>query len=161
MARKLSFGVVASCLLSLGCGCASPDKQPEVTTADGPKPTVAVTTPPPASAAPTTTEAPANSGPASNPAMSDVITIEKATQYTGGDLKIGASNFWEEEYTPEGGSPKKGMTCQLWIYVKDQKDMPVRVHPGKIVNAPNGWRIEVLSIDERAVRLGLKKTPPP
>jgi hypothetical protein len=111
----------------------------------------------------------ASSGPAATPAVRDegmlrsstatgvgveTVTVESNTQITLGDVRIGVGNFSEEEYTPEGGTPRRGLTAGLWIYVRDNptKDRHVRVHPGQTVMVP-GYRLVIVAVERRAIRM--------
>lgn len=90
----------------------------------------------------------------------EVITIQSNTQATlGDDVRIGAGNFHEEDYTPAGGGSRRGLTAGLWIYVRNDssKDTHVRVHTGQVLSVP-GYQLEVLAVEPTAVRLAVSKT---
>jgi len=91
-----------------------------------------------------------------------LITIERNTQATIGDIRIGAGNFHEESYTSDDGVPRTGMTAGLWIYVRDDssKNRHVRVHAGQILSVP-GYRLEVVAVERTAVRLAVIKSADP
>jgi hypothetical protein len=91
-----------------------------------------------------------------------MITIERNTQATLGDLRIGAGNFHEEEYTPDGSAPRRGLTAGLWIYVRgdSSKDRFVRVYPGQTLDVP-GYRLHVTEIQRTLVRLAAIRTAQP
>ena len=84
----------------------------------------------------------------------ETVTVESNTQITLGDVRIGVGNFREEEYTPEGGTPRRGLTAGLWISVRDNptQDRNVRVHPGQTVMVP-GYRLVIVAVERRAIRM--------
>jgi hypothetical protein len=66
-----------------------------------------------------------------------------------GDVRVAAGNIWEEDYTPEGGQPRKGMTAQLWVMSPDaSKNKNFRVYPGQVFEV-GGARARVASIDQQ------------
>ena len=81
------------------------------------------------------------------------LTIATNTQATVDDVRIGAGNFWDEEWD-EGGQKKKGKTAMLWIYVRDDasKNDKIRVHPGSKFTASK-LKFEVTSVDDTTVQL--------
>jgi hypothetical protein len=84
----------------------------------------------------------------------ETVTVESNTQITLGDVRIGVGNIREEEYTPEGGAPRRGLTGGLWIYVRDNptQDRHERVHPGQTVMVP-GYRLVIVAVERRAIRM--------
>lgn len=75
------------------------------------------------------------------------FSIQANTQLTFKDLRIGAGNFWEEEYTNFNNETITGLTAGLWIYVKDQpqENKTIRVFPGMKI-AVSGYEIFVKSV---------------
>ncbi len=62
-------------------------------------------------------------------------------------LRIGAANFWPEEYVDADGVTRRGMTALLSIWREDNLDAPqdVRVHVGQVIEF-DGYKIEVVDI---------------
>ena len=79
--------------------------------------------------------------------MEDTYRISSNTQFTFGDLRIGAANFWEDEYVDEQGMTKRGPTAGLWIFVRDDpsQDQVVQVHVGQELTFSQ-YRIRVVEI---------------
>lgn len=50
-------------------------------------------------------------------------------------LRIGASNFWDEEYVDEDGVTRRGPTVMLSLWRDDRPDPPqrVRAHVGQVI----------------------------
>ena len=63
-------------------------------------------------------------------------------------------NIQEEEYTPEGGTPRRGLTAGLWIFVRQDptQDRHIRVYPGQSVMVP-GYRLVIVAVERRAIRM--------
>jgi hypothetical protein len=106
---------------------------------------------------PTATPPPRDEGVRNSPTSAagvDVVTVESNTQITIGDVRIGVGNIHEEEYTPEGGTPRRGLTAGLWIYVRENpaQDRHVRVYPGQAVMVP-GYRLVIVAVERRAIRM--------
>jgi hypothetical protein len=84
----------------------------------------------------------------------ETVTVESNTQITLGEVRIGVGNIHEEEYTPAGGTPRRGLTAGLWISVRDNptQDRHERVHPGQTVMVP-GYRLVIVAVERRAIRM--------
>lgn len=91
-------------------------------------------------------------------AEAETVTVETGTQITLGDVRIGVGNIWEEEYTPEGGTPRRGLTAGLWISVRNDpaQDRHVRVHPGQSVLVP-GYQLVILAVERRSIRMRVQR----
>jgi hypothetical protein len=87
------------------------------------------------------------------------IVIESNTQATLDDVKIGAGNFWDDEWE-EGGQKKKGMTAGLWVFVRDDaaKNQTLRVHAGSTFTASK-LAITVKAVEGKLVRLSVRRAP--
>ncbi|MGH2584956.1 MAG: hypothetical protein ACRDJE_08585 [Dehalococcoidia bacterium] len=145
MSHRFTAGIALLCFalgayLCAGCTDGSSSAKSVTTTATPPRePTASATDP-----------------------SAQLITIERNTQATIGDIRIGAGNFHEEGYTSDDGVPRTGMTAGLWIYVRNDssKDRHVRVHAGQILSVP-GYRLEVVTVDRTAVRLAVSRAEDP
>lgn len=87
-------------------------------------------------------------------------TIEETTQLHLKGVGIGVGNIWEEEYTPTGGVPSRGLTAMLFISVEadPSQNLRQRVHPGQELTVP-GYRLQVLSVEERRIHLAVVEVP--
>jgi hypothetical protein len=94
------------------------------------------------------------SSPAGSGSRAETVTVGSNTQITLGDVRIGVGNIYEEEYTPEGGRPRRGLTSGLWISVRGDpaQDRHIRVHPGQTVLVP-GYRLVIVAVEQRALRM--------
>ncbi|HDQ73170.1 MAG TPA: hypothetical protein ENN19_13920 [Chloroflexi bacterium] len=66
--------------------------------------------------------------------MENTYLISSATEMAyDSNLRIGAGNFWQEEYVDEEGVKQRGVTAGLWLMVLDgsSQDQHVRVHVGQ------------------------------
>ncbi len=113
----------------------------------------------PTHAAPDAIAAP--SGALSSPIAMQIVTIPSNAQATVGDVRIGAGNIWDDEYTDVKGDTRKGLTAGLWIYFRDDKarDTKRRVHPGESF-VIGRYRFEVLSVESDQVTLRLGPASP-
>lgn len=86
--------------------------------------------------------------------MGEPLVIESNTQEEVGDVRIGAGNFWDREYTDDRGRKLRGPTAMLWIYVRNapEQDRVLVVHPGQEFRAGN-LRLRVESVDGDSVTL--------
>jgi hypothetical protein len=94
-------------------------------------------------------------------AADDVLSIESNTQAHVGQLAIGAGNFWEDEYTPPGEAPRRGLTAGIWLTYRDDpaQNRHLRVHPGQEIVVP-GYHLRVISIESRIVRVAIRGDGP-
>jgi hypothetical protein len=76
-----------------------------------------------------------------------LYAITSTGQMTYDSLKIGAGNFWDEEYPGPDGEPINGLICHLWFFLRDhpELDRMARVYPGAVEEIA-GYRIEVKSV---------------
>lgn len=86
------------------------------------------------------------------------IVLRTNTQATIGDVRIGAGNFWERDYTDEQGTARRGPTASLAVFVR-RPDLPekqtserVIVWPGRTFEAGEE-RFLVESVTEDTVTL--------
>ncbi len=83
--------------------------------------------------------------------------VEASTQLTfDNNLRIGAGNIWEDEYSDEKGETARRITAGLWIFVRNQPDLDqhIRVHKGQVVAIAN-YHISVVEIDTEGVTLNI------
>jgi hypothetical protein len=83
-------------------------------------------------------------------------SIQATTQLHLEGVALGVGNIWEEEYTPEGQEPQRGLTALLFISVQNDssQNRQVRVHPGQELDVP-GYHLQVLAVEERYVHLAV------
>jgi hypothetical protein len=81
------------------------------------------------------------------------VTIAANTQATIEDVRIGAGNFWNDEWD-ESGEKRRGKTAMLWIYLRDDasKNDKIRVHPRSTFTASK-FKFEVTAVDDTSVQL--------
>jgi len=98
-----------------------------------------------------------SSGNAGNSAMWTDLTIESNTQAHIGNVAIGAGNCWTAEFTGADGNKLTGLSCALWISVKDDPagGHSLRVGPGSTFAAGN-YDFEVVEVFDDAIRLQYK-----
>lgn len=81
----------------------------------------------------------------------DTYTIASNTVmgYYDSVLRIGASNFWDEEYVDADGVTRRGPTVLLSLWRDDRPDPPVRVraHVGQIIYFDQ-YEIKVVEIGQ-------------
>ena len=82
------------------------------------------------------------------------ITIVSNTQTEYKDLKIGAGNFWEEEYTDSSHNKKNGLTAGLWLYPKDGKNYTKRVYEGEEFTFAN-YKFKILKVSQNPEKVEL------
>lgn len=76
------------------------------------------------------------------------IVANTVTTYEG-TLRMGAANFWRDEYTDEEGEITRGPTAllSLWVLGEESSFEQVRVHAGQVV-IYRDYRIEVLEFGQ-------------
>lgn len=94
-------------------------------------------------------------------ATRETLTIATNTQAHRKDLRIAVGNIWEESYTPEGGTPRVGLTAMLDMGVPQDASLRqrVRVHPGQALRV-FGYVIQIESIERTRVTLTLDRELP-
>jgi len=112
-----------------------------------------------ATASPASPVAAPSVSPATQPGTAgadDLLAIESNTQAHVGQLGIGAGNFWEEEYTPPGETPRRGLTAGLWFTYRDDpaQNRHLRVYPGQEIVVP-GYRLRILAVEPGTVRVAV------
>jgi hypothetical protein len=75
-----------------------------------------------------------------------------------GQARIAAGNIWDEEYTPDGGVPTRGMTAHLTI-MQPSGNSGRRVRPGLELVLGDA-RIRVIAIDDQGVEIEVSDAPP-
>ncbi len=77
------------------------------------------------------------------------LGIFQGGQGTIGDLKIGAGNFWVEEYVDQDEVTRSGLTCGLWFFVRNREDLDrtQRVYPGAVIEIA-GYEVHVDYVEE-------------
>jgi hypothetical protein len=105
---------------------------------------------------PHTTASPSGEGSAT--ATAEVTTLASNTQATFDDVRVGAGNFRDEEYTDESGAKRRGRTGGLWIYVRGDasQDRKLRAHPGASFTAGQ-QRFEVVAVEAETVSLSVSR----
>lgn len=80
-------------------------------------------------------------------ALEQLYAITSSGQMTYDNLKIGAGNFWEEDYPGPDGEAVHGLICHLWFFMRDypELDRMASVFPGAVEEIA-GYRIEVKSV---------------
>lgn len=127
-----TFAVVLACLMAAACSDSGSDDPPAMPTFPEQRPT------------------PTYEGPG------EQYTIQSTTQLHLDGVGIGTGNIWEEEYTPAGGTPQRGLTAMLAISVESDPtySQTLRVHPGLELDIP-GYHLQVLAVDEGYVHLAV------
>jgi hypothetical protein len=139
--------VIGLAIVAAGCGPA----------AGGPPASGVVATISPSSPA----TAAATSGAAqSGGTTDDVLSIESNTQAHVGQLAIGAGNFSEDEYTPPGEAPRRGLTAGLWLSYREEpaQNRHLRVYAGQEIVVP-GYRLHIIAVEPTIVRLAIRREP--
>lgn len=150
--------LLAATLVALGVGCTTGDKDARTavpTSSQGPAPTTSDTS---NARAPTADPSGAASAQPSAPSgAAQTVTIASNTQATIGDVRIGAGNFWDDDFTDDKGNKRKGPTAGLWIYFREDKasDTKRRVHTGESFVAGR-TRFEIVTVEptQVTVRVG-------
>lgn len=158
--RELTPRSIVALLVALGIGCTTGDKDARVAMpASSPSPSA----PPsdtPVEPAPSAEPSPSAAS-AAAPSRAQTVTIASNTQATIGDVRIGAGNFWDDEFTDDKGNKRKGPTAGLWIYFREDKasDTKRRVHTGESFVAGR-TRFEIVTVEPTQVTIRVGPASP-
>jgi hypothetical protein len=79
---------------------------------------------------------------------------------TGVSYCSGAGLYSEDEYTPPGEAPRRGLTAGLWLSYREEpsQNRHLRVYPGQEIVVP-GYRLHIIAVEPRIVRLAIRREP--
>ena len=90
----------------------------------------------------------------------DPVGLATTHGLTGVSYCSGAGLSSEDEYTPPGEAPRRGMMAGLWLSYREEpaQNRHLRVYPGQEIVVP-GYRLHIIAVEPRIVRLAIRREP--